>query len=138
MKARGLVAKRLAFVVDCVEELRRLAKPERIADDRVQQRFVEHTLQIAVQAMIDVAFALASERNLGEPAENRQAFDRLAEVGIITPATRDLCRRMVAFRNIVVHRYTQVDPGIVRAIVERHLDDLLVFVRSIRDHVEPA
>jgi uncharacterized protein YutE (UPF0331/DUF86 family) len=82
----------------------RAPKPAQLLDDKVQQRFVEHTLQIAVQAMIDVAFAIASEENLGEPTENRQVFDRLAAAGWITPAMRDQCRRMVAFRDIVVHR----------------------------------
>lgn len=86
--------------------------------------------------MIDVAFAIASEQNLGEPEGNRQAFDQLATAGWITPATADLCRRMVAFRNVVVHRYLQVDVRIVQSIVERDLDDLLGFVRAIRDRLE--
>jgi uncharacterized protein with HEPN domain len=34
---------------------------------------------------------------------------------------------------VVVHRYLQVDPRIVQGIVERDLDDLLGFVRTIRD-----
>ncbi len=54
---------------------------------------------------------------------------RLAEAGWITPEQRDLCRRMVSFRNIVVHRDLQVDPRIAQQIVEHHLDDLLGFVR---------
>ena len=135
MNASSLVAKRLAFITDCVAEIRQLARPRDLLDDKVQLRFVEHTLQIAVQAMIDVAFAIASEENLGEPSENRQAFDRLAAAGWITPSTRDLCRRMVSFRNIVVHGYLKVDPLIVQRIVERDLDDLLAFVRAIRDRL---
>ncbi|MBI5850028.1 MAG: DUF86 domain-containing protein [Planctomycetes bacterium] len=135
MHESHLIAKRLAFVTDCVAEIRTLGKPAALTEDKVQQRFVEHTLQIAVQAMIDVAFAIASEHNLGEPAENRQAFDRLAEAGWITREQRDLCRRMVSFRNIVLHRYLQVDPRIVQQIVERHLGDLPGFVRAIRSRL---
>lgn len=136
MNASHLITKRLAIVTDCVAEIRTLAAPAESTSNKVQQRFVEHTLQIAVQAMIDVAFAIASEQNLGEPAENRQAFDRLAEAGWITPEQRDLCWRMVSFRNIVLHRYLQVDPRIVQRIVERHLDDLLGFARSIRSRLD--
>jgi uncharacterized protein YutE (UPF0331/DUF86 family) len=135
MSESELVTKRLAFITDCVAEIRLLARPDRLLTDKVQQRFVEHTLQIAIQAMIDVAFAIVSEQNLGEPEGNRQAFDRLLGGGWITEAMTDTCRRMVAFRNIVVHRYLQVDPHIVQSIVERDLDDLLGFVRVIRDRV---
>ena len=56
--------------------------------------------------------------------------------GWITLELAAWCRRMVAFRNVVVHRYLQVDTRIVQSIVERDLDDLLVFVRAIRDRME--
>jgi uncharacterized protein YutE (UPF0331/DUF86 family) len=135
MNASHLIAKRLAFITDCVAEIRQLGQPERLLTDKVQQRFVEHTLQIAIQAMLDVAFAIASEHNLGEPADNRASFDHLVSAGWITPPMRDLCRRMVAFRNIVVHGYLQVDAAIVQRIVQRDLDDLLAFVRTIRDRL---
>ncbi|MBL8726124.1 MAG: DUF86 domain-containing protein [Planctomycetes bacterium] len=42
---------------------------------------------------------------------------------------------MVAFRNILVHRCLQVDVAVLQRIVERDLDDLLGFVRSIRDRL---
>ena len=135
MSSSHLVTKRLGFVVDCVAELRQLAKPAQLLNDKVQQRFVEHTLQIAIQALLDVAFAIASEHNLGEPTENRQVFDRLAAAGWLTPAMRDTCRRMVSFRNIVVHRYLQVDTRILEQILVRDLDDLLAVVRVLRDRL---
>ncbi|MBK8100024.1 MAG: DUF86 domain-containing protein [Planctomycetes bacterium] len=131
MNDAHLIQKRLAFITDCVAETRQLGRPERLDSDTVQQRFVEHTLQFAIQAMLDVAFAIAAAGNLGEPGDNRQAFDGIAAAGWITPARRDTCRRMLAFRNIV-HRDLQVDVAILQRIVTPDLDDLLVFVRAIR------
>jgi uncharacterized protein YutE (UPF0331/DUF86 family) len=128
-----LIRKLLAFLVDSVAEIRQLAQVDRLSTDKVQLRFVEHTLQIAIQAMIDIAFTIAAQHNLGEPDDSRQAFDRLAGAGWIEAGMRDTCRRMVSFRNIVVHRYLQVDPSIVKQIVERDLDDLLAFAKVIRD-----
>ena len=133
MSSAHLIEKRLAFIVDCVAEVRQLGHLDRLRTDKVQERFVEHTLQIAIQAMLDIAYAVASDHNLGEPADHRQVFDRLAAAGWSPPATAALCRRMVAFRNVVVHRYLQVDIAILQRIVERDLDDLLGFVRCIRD-----
>jgi len=127
-----LVAKKLAFIETCVRELRTLARPERIADDVREQRFVQHTLQLAIQAALDVASHIVSDERLGEPDTNRDVF-RLLERATIVPA--DLGGRleqMAGFRNVVVHLYQEVDLGIVRDVVENHLDDLLEFVAAIR------
>jgi uncharacterized protein YutE (UPF0331/DUF86 family) len=128
-----LIEKRLGFITDCVADIRRLGDVANLRADKVQQRFLEHTLQLAVQAMLDAAFAIASEHNLGEPGSNRQVFQGLVQAGWITEGVAATCRRMVAFRNVVVHRYLEVDLSILQAIVERHLDDLLAFVRAVRD-----
>ena len=42
-----LIAKKLAQIETCVEQLRSLSQPARIATDVREERFVEHTLQIA-------------------------------------------------------------------------------------------
>ena len=56
-----LLAKKLAFIETCVAELRRLARPEMIDTDIREERFVEHTLQIAIQAAQDVASHIVSD-----------------------------------------------------------------------------
>ena len=128
----ALVAKRLALIESCVADLRREASPERLRSDIREQRFVEHTLQIAIQAALDVASHVASDERLGEPSTNRELFDLLARHGWITPALADTLRRMVGFRNVLVHGYDDVDLGVVEDVVVHRLGDLLAFVAAIR------
>src|SRR5947208_2323631 len=80
-------------------------------------------IQTAVQAAIDVAAVIVAERGLGEPANNREMFAKLAADGWLPAAEIDVWKRIVSFRNIVVHRYLELDPSIVKAIVGSHLDD---------------
>ena len=127
-----LIEKRLAHIVACVEKIRTLARPDRIPGDPVQQAFVERMLQTAIQAMIDVASAIATEKRLREPGTNAQLFDLLVEAGWLPAAQAEVCRNIVGFRNVVVHDYLEIDPAIVRKIAESHLDDLLAFVRIAR------
>lgn len=129
---RALIEKLTAHIVESVDQLRRHARPDRLRDDPVQFGFVVHTLQTAVQAAIDVAAIVVAERSLGEPNTNREMFEKLAADGWIDPAAAELWRRIVSFRNIVVHRYLTVDPAIVRSILETHLEDLLSFARAVR------
>lgn len=127
-----LIAKKLALIETYVRELRTLADPARLESDIREQRFVEHTLQIAIQAALDVASHVASDERLGEPSTNQELFEMLARAGWIDePLSRSL-RAAAGFRNILVHGYATVDPRIVRDVLEHRLDDLLAFVSAIR------
>lgn len=81
-----LVAKKLAFIETCVRELREIARPAEIGRDVREERFVEHTLQIAIQAALDVAAHVVSDERLGEPASNRELFSQLARAAWLEEA----------------------------------------------------
>jgi uncharacterized protein YutE (UPF0331/DUF86 family) len=127
-----LVAKKLAFIETCVRELRTLARLELIARDRREERFVEHTLQIAIQAALDVGSHIVSDERLGEPATSRDIFRLLGQAGIVPGDLGERLEQMAGFRNVVVHGYHEVDLGIVRDVVENRLDDLLQFAAAVR------
>jgi len=128
----ALVAKKLAFIETCVRELRTLARPEEIARDVREERFVEHTLQLAIQSALDVGSHIISDDRLGEPETGRDVFRLLARAGVVGASLAEHLERMAGFRNVVVHLYQDVDLGIVRDVVENHLGDLLEFVEAVR------
>lgn len=127
-----LVAKKLAQIETCVQQLRTLCEPARIATDIREQRFVEHTLQIAIQSVLDVASHIVSDERLGEPRTNRELADLLERGGWISTDLARRVRNMVGFRNILVHGYEIVDLAVVREVVDQRLGDLLEFVDVIR------
>jgi uncharacterized protein YutE (UPF0331/DUF86 family) len=127
-----LVSKKLALIETYVRELRELANPAALASDVRERRFVEHTLQIAIQAMLDVASHIVSDERLGEPEANRELFERLSTAHWVSESQRNVLVAMVGFRNILVHGYAAVDPAIVRDLVENHLGDLTDFVAAVR------
>lgn len=133
-----LLEKKLAFIETCVQELRALLNPALIATDLREERFAAHTLQIAIQAALDVASHIVSDDRLGEPETNRQLFDLLARAGWLSPTLTDTMHKMAGFRNIVVHGYQAVDKGILADIVAHHLGDLLGFVAAIRQGLKRA
>lgn len=127
-----LVAKKIAVIETCVRELRTLARPDAIRHDVRERRFVEHTLQIAIQAALDVASHIVSDERLGEPETNRALFDRLAAGGRLTAGLASTLGDMAGFRNVIVHGYQDVDLAILEDVLRNHLDDLLAFVAAIR------
>jgi uncharacterized protein YutE (UPF0331/DUF86 family) len=129
---RDLVLKKLAFVETCVRELRSMAKLDSIERDVREERFVVHTLQLAVQAVLDAASHVVSDERLGEPQTNRELFDLLSRSGWLSPDLARVMRDMAGFRNVVVHGYERVDLRLVRDIVEHRLGDLLSFTAAVR------
>jgi uncharacterized protein YutE (UPF0331/DUF86 family) len=132
---QDLVAKKLAFIETCLRELRQQARPDRLSTDVREMRFVEHTLQIAIQAALDVASHIVSDNRLGEPRTNRDLFDLLGRHGWITPALASVMRDMGGFRNVLVRGYAEVDVSVVRDVLDRHLPDFEAFVAAIRQRM---
>lgn len=131
MTDRGLVAKKLARVETCLSDLK-LVEPGSLAGDLVHERFAEHTLQIAIQASLDVAAHIVADDRLGDPGSNHELFDLLAKHGWLNSELVRQMHRMVGFRNVLVHQYDSVDVAIVRDILEHHTGDLQAFVDAIR------
>jgi uncharacterized protein YutE (UPF0331/DUF86 family) len=127
----ALVAKRLAFIETCLHDLES-AHAEALAVDLRERRFVEHTLQLAIQAALDVASHIVSDDRLGEPSTNRELFTLLARHGRLPPPLAARLGDMAGFRNVLVHGYTEVDLEVVRDVLAHHLVDLQDFVTAVR------
>ena len=130
-----LVYKKLAFIETCVQELKTLGRPEEVQTDIREQRFEAYTLQIAIQAALDTAAHIVSGQRLGEPRNNRHLFEILVQRGWIPTELAPILHNMVGFRNILVHGYEAVDPVVVEKVTRDNLDDLLAFVRAIRERL---
>lgn len=74
---------------------------------------------------------IVSEKKLGIPQTSREVFDLLFQGNIIDREMAEKLKAMVGFRNIPVHDYRSVNLEIVRNIIEKHLDDLKMFVNTI-------
>jgi uncharacterized protein YutE (UPF0331/DUF86 family) len=133
-----LIAKKLGEIETYVQELRTLARPEKIRQDIRERRFVEHTLQLAIQAALDIASHVVSDERLGEPRTNRELFDLLERGGWVASDLAQTLRNIVGFRNVLVHGYDAVDLAVVEDVLRSRLGDLLDFVSVIRGRLPPV
>jgi len=98
-----LVSNKIARIEVAVQELRTIARPDLLRDDILQQRFVERTLQIAIQAAMDVASHVVADEYLGEPRTAREIFALLGRRDVIDRSLAARLELMVGSRNIIVH-----------------------------------
>ncbi|SKA84444.1 Uncharacterized conserved protein YutE, UPF0331/DUF86 family [Caloramator quimbayensis] len=88
-------------------------------------------IQRACEACIDLAMHIAADEKLGIPQNSRDAFELLYQNGIINDTLAIKMKRMVGFRNIVVHDYQAVNLSVIKKIIENHLVDFKEFTEAI-------
>jgi len=130
---RDLILRKLADLdqyVDQVSEYRNITVEEYRKDWKTQ-RIVERTLQLAIEVCLDIANHVIADRRLRVPATHAESFTILAEAGLLESAQRDAMIRMSGFRNLIVHEYARIDPGMVLRTLREHLGDFSRFKTAV-------
>jgi uncharacterized protein YutE (UPF0331/DUF86 family) len=138
MMDRDLIAAKLTGIETYVQELRDLGRPADIHEDVRERRFVERTLQIAIQAMLDVAANLLPDERSGEPEGSRGLVEYLERNGWLQADLAGQLRGWTSLRNTLIYDYESVDLEHVERIATHHLDNFLAFAQAIRQQVMPS
>lgn len=88
-------------------------------------------LQQAIQACIDLAAHACVDDNLGAPTGAAEAFTLLARAGRIGSAHGIRLVGAAGLRNIIVHRYGELDSQRVVKVIAENLGDLRQFVHAL-------
>lgn len=132
MVDEAVVADTLRYVdryLDDLEEMRGLSKDEYL-DDMVTQRAVERTLMNLIQACIDVASHIRAAEDLSPSGTSKREMESLDDAGVISSETQAKMEEAVGFRNVLAHRYGEVDHDIVYDVLH---EDLQWFDRYQRE-----
>jgi len=78
-----------------------------------KKRSSERLLHILTECVIDVCALIVKGLRLGLPAEEEDLFEKLEKEKIISKKMKEKLKSMRGFRNILVHRYAEVDDELV-------------------------
>lgn len=132
---RSILLGKLANIDEALQRIREAVESEgRLRQVEVDDLAVLH-LQRAIQAALDIANHLIASNGWETPNKSADAFATLARHEILEDAQVPIMRAMVGFRNLVVHRYADLDVGVVRNIVNNHLGDLSTFGAQVIESV---
>ena len=106
------------------------------SNDWKVQRIVERTLQMMIEACLDIAGHIISDEGFRVPDSYADMFKILNENDIIGNPLKDALDRMAKFRNIIVHHYDKVDQAIVISILQKNLDDFDKFKTAIISYLK--
>lgn len=96
----------------------------------------KHCLQESIEACIDIAYHIVSSKGYGRPDDYRDSFKILEEKGIIEKKFSEHLQDMASFRNLLVHRYGEIDLERLYKILKEDSKDIEKFVEKILDFIE--
>lgn len=123
----------------CVKQIRfyyAMPSDEPFEEDFMKQDAIAANLQRAAEQAIDLANHVIKKSKLGLPKESKESFEILAAERVITRELAGKLKGMVGFRNILVHEYQEFDVGIMKDVIERHLDDLIAFTNDVMEYMK--
>jgi uncharacterized protein YutE (UPF0331/DUF86 family) len=99
--------------------------------DARSRRFVERTLHIIIEGMIDAAHHIIGDEGWREPLSYRDSFVVLSEKDVLRRENLPCYEKIAFFRNLIVHYYERIDNEIIYGIFQRNLGDFELFVQEI-------
>lgn len=109
-------------------------KLEKLTSDKILFRYLERTLHLAVEAILNIGIHIISDERLGNPKYNSEIIEILAENNIIKENVEDYIK-MAQFRNIIVHDYADIDPEILLKIIKENISDLKAIFKWYKDYI---
>lgn len=96
-----------------------------------KRRACERLLQMVIEAILDVCNVLVAELKLGLPSSEEDVLERLKSKNVISDGMYKKLRDMRAFRNVLVHRYGDIEDKKVFSHLKNNLKDFTKFKGEI-------
>ena len=133
MLDRNRIAKDIADIAMARREIERLVAVDQATffSDSRNAFSVRYLIIQAVEAMTDLCQHMLA-RTRGIPCDGYiDCIVKAGEHGIISVALAERLRRLAALRNILVHRYWNIDDARVYVETQANLSDLATFIDEI-------
>ncbi|SDN15818.1 Uncharacterized conserved protein YutE, UPF0331/DUF86 family [Halogranum gelatinilyticum] len=103
-----------------LKQMRGMSKTEYV-EDVIVQRAVERTFMNLIQSCIDLAQHIRASEGLSPSGTSKKEIESLGSANIISSAVQEQMEEAVGFRNILAHRYGDVNHDVVYAVLHNDL-----------------
>ncbi|MDW7728133.1 MAG: DUF86 domain-containing protein [Candidatus Methanoperedens sp.] len=133
---RVRILSKLDEMIQYVRELQEmLPDQEEYFQDLIKRRACEKTVEVAIELLIDAAAMIVSAQRFGLPTSEENILDILVKKRILSRELGEKLKDMKGFRNVLVHRYTHVDDGIVFHNLNNYLNDFYEFKNAVESYL---
>ncbi|GEM_PF-1944103 len=82
---------------------------EAYMEDQTRRLAIERGLQVAIEALVDLAALVWSKRQEGAPQDDEGIIRGLARIGVLSGTDAESLSDLRRFRNVLVHQYAALD-----------------------------
>jgi uncharacterized protein YutE (UPF0331/DUF86 family) len=100
------------------------------------KRACERLIHVMIETVIDISALMVKELKLGLPGEEEDIFHKLQKKGIFSAEVTKKLKMMKGFRNVLVHRYSEIDDELVFDFLKKKLGDFDQFRKNITDFLK--
>ncbi len=130
---RQLMRSRAREIRDSLEKIQRyttLTDAEFFADER-NLYTVMHLLLIAIEAVAAICNHILARKAGEAPSSYAECFAGIRDLKVLDDALTARLIRMVRFRNLLVHRYWEIDPTQVLRFAREDLEDFTAYLQAV-------
>ena len=106
---------------------------EELCNDRDTMNMVLHALFMSIQTAIDITNHIISQSSFKRPATYREAFEILADEGLISRDLSIELADLAGFRNVLAHIYWKLNLEEAYSILHNDMQYLIEYERVIKD-----
>lgn len=134
---RHLIEHKLKRIENFIKEIKTVNIPslKEFNSDVIKRRFIERNLQLSIEEMIDICKHIISFLDLPSTETYSECFIQLSEIGIISKKNLSIYKKMVGFRNRLIHGYEKMDEAIIYAAYKKGFKDIQLFINDIRNYL---
>jgi|SRR3989344_4956059 len=140
MKPREKIIQKLSEMDKYLDEVEAML-PSTV-DDYVEnlqvRRACEKTIELAIETVINVLSAAIALSNFGIPSSEDSIIQIAEKNKILNASLASRIREMKGFRNIIVHKYGEIDDERVYKYLSNELDDFDNFRKQILTFMKHA
>ena len=109
---------------------------KKFLDDFTKVESAKHLLQVSIQSCLDMAQHIIADAGYRVAQDSYDTFVVLNEEQIIPDDFMPSLRKMVSFRNRVVHLYWDVNDDIIYDLIQNNLEDFKIFTAHILNYIQ--
>ncbi len=100
------------------------------------RRACEKTIELAIECVIHIISIIVSNKRLGVPTSEDDLVKILTQKKIISKNLALKVTQMKGFRNIIVHKYGDVDDKKVYKYLTEELNDFALFEKEVKKFLQ--
>lgn len=109
--------------------------PGTLEDYKDSRRKYERLLHLSIETVVDISTLILKQEGLGAPSDEESVFDKLVEGKVFDPGFGAKLKNMKSFRNILVHRYGEInDEEVFQKLDE--LEDFSEFRQNVIEYLD--